>query len=251
MANKPQAEAGEKVPLWIISFADMITLLLSFFVMLQTMSHHRDSTLFGLSQDSFRRAIAGLGIPDILFGKASGPPLDYKKLKYPTEESIEEGANPRVIDADDEQIRKLFSDLTQQVDTKTSNPSEKVLQLIAAPVSFSEGGVNMDGKSSAQLNNLAEHLRDQLKADHVRIYVIGTAANEATVRQQWIVSAQRARVVGQLLEKALTTSEGQLKWHVASWGAGASSEVLEVLGKKPGNSGILIAIMGETNRHGK
>ena len=34
-------EQGEKVPLWIISFADMITLLLSFFVMLQTMCRRR------------------------------------------------------------------------------------------------------------------------------------------------------------------------------------------------------------------
>ena len=35
---------GEKVPLWIISFADMITLLLAFFVMLQSLSTSQDLT---------------------------------------------------------------------------------------------------------------------------------------------------------------------------------------------------------------
>ena len=66
------AEAGgEKVPIWIISFADMITLLLSFFVMLQTMASRRDDKLFSIAQDSFRRSMAGFGIPDLVFGKQS------------------------------------------------------------------------------------------------------------------------------------------------------------------------------------
>jgi chemotaxis protein MotB len=35
---KPQEESGEGAPLWIISFADMISLLMAFFVMLTTFS---------------------------------------------------------------------------------------------------------------------------------------------------------------------------------------------------------------------
>jgi flagellar motor protein MotB len=35
---KPQEESGESAPLWIISFADMISLLMAFFVMLTTFS---------------------------------------------------------------------------------------------------------------------------------------------------------------------------------------------------------------------
>jgi hypothetical protein len=41
MSNKPKAaeeESGESAPLWIISFADMISLLMAFFVMLSTFS---------------------------------------------------------------------------------------------------------------------------------------------------------------------------------------------------------------------
>ena len=41
----PPKEQGEKVPIWIVSFADMITLLLSFFVMLTTFSSYSKEDL--------------------------------------------------------------------------------------------------------------------------------------------------------------------------------------------------------------
>lgn len=46
MAKRTE-ESNSAVPLWIITFSDMTTNLLTFFVLLLSMGHIRDDTLFG------------------------------------------------------------------------------------------------------------------------------------------------------------------------------------------------------------
>jgi chemotaxis protein MotB len=59
MADKPkpqEEESGESAPLWIISFADMISLLMAFFVMLSTFSS------FGPRESERIRAVARMTV---------------------------------------------------------------------------------------------------------------------------------------------------------------------------------------------
>lgn len=243
-------DSGEKVPLWIISFADMITLLLSFFVMLQTMAHSQDATLFGASQDSFRRAIAGLGIPDLLFGKETGPTMDYRKLRYPVEPAGDNENTSRVIDADDEQIRKLFSEISKQVETRTVNTSEKLLQVLAVPVSFDMQDSLVDEGGRQYLEKFAANLKHSLRSEGTRIYVVGLCGEEVGARQQLMASARRASSVARLLESLLAEKDLLCKWRVHCWGAGASTRLLEMSASVPGKSSILIAVTGASKDHG-
>ena len=58
MAGKPkpqEEESGEGAPLWIISFADMISLLMAFFVMLTTFSG------FGPKESAKLRKVINVG----------------------------------------------------------------------------------------------------------------------------------------------------------------------------------------------
>ena len=70
-AKKRQEEEAEGAPAWIVSFADMITLLLAFFVLLQSFAQEQDPELFHQGQGSFRRSISGFGIPDLLLANLS------------------------------------------------------------------------------------------------------------------------------------------------------------------------------------
>jgi flagellar motor protein MotB len=107
-ANKPQEDNAPETPAWIVSFTDMITLLLAFFVLLQSFAKEQDPELYRQGQGAFKRSIAGFGIPNILFGQPeliSGP---ANKKRYPTKESDEKKKSPRVIDNKDAAIRQAF-----------------------------------------------------------------------------------------------------------------------------------------------
>jgi len=119
MSRKPpapvQEEKGECAPLWIISFADMISLLMAFFVMLLTMSTANSGKLcnegegiFEKTLYGFRRSIEGFGMPG-LFGEArDGLYLDSSKVYYPIS-GANDGEATRTIDAREERVRQAFS----------------------------------------------------------------------------------------------------------------------------------------------
>jgi len=96
-----QEEADQETPAWIVSFTDMITLLLAFFIMLQTLAVLQDPELFHVGRDSFKRAIAGLGIPDWLFGKPERPRFDYHKRKHTSSDATYDIPRNRLIDEED------------------------------------------------------------------------------------------------------------------------------------------------------
>ncbi len=212
---------GEKVPLWIISFADMITLLLSFFVMLQTMAHSRDAIVFGVAQDSFRRAIAGYGLPDLVLGKPAITHFDYRKLKYPTEDAPDANhATPaRIIDAEDEDIRLSFAQIKQALETASSAPREQLLRSIATPVRFAAGSSALDASARQHLRDLAADLRHSLAGDSVRIYVIGAAPDAPEGRERWVLAALRASAAEEHLRELLAGELVKGQWEITSLGA--------------------------------
>jgi chemotaxis protein MotB len=242
----PPEESGEKVPLWIISFADMITLLMSFFVMLQTMANHQDAALMGVSRESFRRAIAGFGMPDLLYGSPSELSFDYRKLKYPTESADEPQKNPeRVIDADDEEIRRVFKEVRSRIDTNSTNTNETLVNLIRLPIEFDSGQAELTAAAREALQVQAEHFASELKPAVHRLYVIGFAPEELEGGQRWILSAIRAKRVEQFLLETLSSRSGA-KWTTTCWGSGPP----RTNGKDTSaaqRTFVVIAVMGAKN----
>jgi flagellar motor protein MotB len=234
-------DSGEKVPLWYISFADMITLLLSFFVMLQTMAHTQDSKLLGISQESFRRAIAGMGVPDFLFGRSGQLDMEYHKRRHSMEERPTKEINPgRVLDADDDSIRRLFEQIKKEMETQSSNQAPRLLNVIQAPIAFTPGGSELTSADREALDGLVRNLL-QNGTGSGQLEVLGWAGDEPSEKQQWVVSARRAGEVEAYVRAALGKARpGQ--WELSSCGVGPSSPKLQSLGFVPGKSAILIAV---------
>ena len=234
-------DSGEKVPLWYISFADMITLLLSFFVMLQTMAHTQDAKLLGISQESFRRAIAGMGIPDFLFGKSGQLDMEYRKIRHSMEEKPTREINPgRILDADDESIRQLFDKIKKEMETQSSNQTPRLLNVIQTPIAIAPGGSELSAADKEVLDGVVRNLL-QNGAGAGQLEVLGWAGDEPTERQQWVVSAERAGEVERYLRAALGKAR-QGRWELSSWGLGPSNPKLQALGFVSGKSAILIAV---------
>jgi flagellar motor protein MotB len=245
-----EEESGEKVPIWIISFADMITLLLSFFVMLQTMASRRDDKLFSIAQDSFRRSLAGFGIPDLIFGKQSATDFNYRKIKYPSLEADPNRASRvRVINSEDDAIRLAFSQMKKTMESKVSQAAEVTLQVINTPLRFDGPSDRLLDADQQYLGEMAINLQQSLGSQAVKIYVI--ANSPGTHKEDWLLAAQRATAVEKSLRRLLAPQlQGASSWELVSAGSGPQASL-------PGTSGsisrplITLTIVGKASEHGR
>ena len=219
-AFKRQEEEATGAPAWIVSFTDMITLLLAFFVMLLALAQEQDPDLFLLGQGSFRRSIAGLGIPNILFGKEHKIEGQSRKRRYSIEEAMRI-TRQRVIDPKDDLIRQVFSELKQSMETTTGEGESRPRNIITIATVFSPSSASLTPQISRELGLLAANFAQNLNRDQTRIYILTSAANESTRRRQWILSARRAKAVSEFLSQSLSSRTGGQPWRLIPLGTGA------------------------------
>ena len=244
--RRKQSSSQQKGPPgWIVSFTDMITLLLAFFVLLQAFANMQDPDLFHIGRDSFKRAIAGLGIPNILLGKEDRPKFEFRKQKYPTKEAKNKIPRNRALDAEDEEIRRAFESLRRSMDTRSSDVEAELLDKQIPPITFAPGRAELDSAARNYLSGLAINLQQNLPHKGVRVYVIGLAGEERAGKPQWVVSARRAWAVREFLERSCAAVGKQRGWTFASWGAGPGGKWGESLGQIGDQSHVVIVVTRE------
>ena len=220
-------EKGECAPLWIISFADMISLLMAFFVMLLTMSTAKSGKLcnegegiFEKTLYGFRRSIDGFGMPG-LFGSADeATQFDSSKVYYPISDGTDRDAS-RTIDASEERIRRDFRKLegrtrTYEAQIRGQNPNFMVL-----PVTFAQGQSVLSEPARQVLSRFLTDLKGFGSVEGLSLYVVGLAPDEPDQQQQWLLSAQRADAAAQFLQNGLPAGT---PCRVFSWGAAAGGD---------------------------
>lgn len=249
--KKGPAEEKAEVPGWIVSFTDMVTLLLAFFVLLLTLARDRDPELFFVGQGSFRRAIAGLGIPSLFPGKLPRIRQQFRRVVHCIEPDPNNTTVERMIDYEQEQIAKLFHELRSQIETSTSDTADKVISASATPIQFPASQAKLDEVAKAYLSSFAANLIESTGSRAVRVEVIALAALETTRARQWRLSALRAAEVEQYLSKALSSEITEHGWQVGSRGAGAGSERTRQLGLIPGKSCVAIRVLEASAKHGR
>ncbi len=241
--RRKRTEGGNKTPGWIVSFTDMITLLLSFFIMLQALARDQGGALFFQGQGAFRRAIAGLGVPDWVFGKREGPDLKYRKVHYPMEEDPSNKAPTRVISEEDEKVRKLFEDLRRLAQAKASDYGGAPVRLITTPIRFDPLGTDLDPEARAFLKDFTRGLLRSAGGAAPSVHVIGLAPDEADPKDQWALSSRRARAVERFIEAALPEALHDAGANVDAWGAGAGGRWTDSRGPDGLQRFILLAVM--------
>ncbi len=237
--RKPTPEVEPcSVPAYIVTFSDMITLLLTFFVLLISMANTQDAEFYNTARNSCIKSTgAGRGI---LPGRKVTPDLGDVKTKYavpkPNEDSI-----TRTINAREEELRRKYEKLKTLMKTLPSQITASKPDFTVTPVNFLPGQATLDEPAKAFLKQFAENLRQTASPDKVKLYILGLAGGENTEKQQWIVSSLRAEAVANHLKNA------GLQCPIYGWGAGAGGQWVGRNSLASERSQILIAILRTDN----
>jgi len=243
--GKRAEEPAPGVPIWIITFSDMTTNLLTFFVLLLSMGHMRDATLFDEGQRislAFLESVkAGFGLKDIAN-------FNNSKTKY----TVDNPEQPKGVtkDAREEQRKRLFQTLRRSMQTQSSQLNGDRVEFSVASVRFLPGQAVMDDGSRQWLSRFCLNVRQNLDPASNMLYVVGLPDKDVTGSQAQMLAAQRAHAAADLLRQNLSASDTGAKtapWRVFWWGAAPGANWA---GQDPSGSGqsqILVAAIKMTN----
>jgi len=169
---------GPKVPAYIVTFSDMVTLLLTFFVMLLTLARVQDPELYHIGRDSFIKSMQHLGL-GALSGKKVTPDFGEVKVKYfiTNPDRQFEG---RTIDSKEENIRRLFKKVTQSMKSTPSQIIAKKANFSVTSINFSQGEALLNEPAKKFLTQFAVDLQQDAGSQEVKLYVLGLARDERT-----------------------------------------------------------------------
>jgi flagellar motor protein MotB len=241
MGKKASEEKGPSAPEWIVTFSDMITLLLTFFVMLQSMAKERiEDHKFEIGRASLQRALTSFGIsgttkPDIKTN------FEKPKPQYAVEEG-EDQANDRSLDAQTEMMRRLLWDIENMAKISPSPIEGRNRVYMPTDIHFDTGKTDLNSQTRTFLTQYCHQLAINFTGQETTIYILGIAAAEQSERQQWLLSARRAQAVAEFIKKQ---QPPESKWFVYSWGAGSGGEWVGQNGLVSSQTEITIAVLTE------
>jgi chemotaxis protein MotB len=235
--NRVVEEGGAKVPAYIVTFSDMVTLLLTFFVMLLSLAEVQDPEIFDKGRESFWRSIRQQGL-GVLYGGVERPDFGNVKVKYFIS-NPDEFSKGRTIDAKQEEIRRIFQQVSQSMKTMPSGIVAQKTKFSATDIHFLPGDAALSESAKRFLKQFILDLQRTPDVKALKFYVLGLAADEATEQEQWMLSAKRAQVVAQFLKNTLPSG---FNWPVYSWGAGPGGDWVGKNSPISKQSQILIAV---------
>ena len=236
--RKPETETKPKVPAYIVTFSDMTTLLLTFFVMLLSLASVQDPELFYKGRGSFIESMRELGL-GMLYNRKRAPDFGHVKIKYfiKNPDKLFPG---RVIDAKEEEIRRVFKKVSRSMKTMRSQIVAKKTNFTVTNIRFPPGEATLNGEAVRFLTEFCLDLQQNPISEAIKLYVLGLAGDEAVERQQWILSARRAQAVADFLQDTLPSASN---WPVYSWGAGPGGDWVGQDSPISKQSHILIAVL--------
>ena len=221
-----------KVPSYIVTFSDMVTLLLTFFVMLLSLAEVQDPELFNRGRDAFLESIRYIGLGS-LFGREEMPYFGNLKDKHFVPEP-DESPDLRTLDAEAEQIRRLFAQVKQAATVVPLQIGAKRTDFSIVNVHFSPGGAALDASGRKFLTGFCRDLQQDTSSEPVELYVLGLGGDAVGDKEQWVLSAKRAQTVADFLGDVLFSASGsaarpgaswgRAKWFIRSWGAGPGGD---------------------------
>ncbi len=185
--KKKQEDAAPGAPLWMVTYSDMVTLLLTFFVLLLSMASFHDPVKIQAVFESIHSALGAAGWdPQV-------PGTFKEKLQLTPQERKEETVHPIVAKMREAMKEHISDDLVRMTQNE-----EEIRVRLDDRVLFKPGSTELHPGAYGLLTDIAEALREE---EGVIIRVEGHTDFTGSESQNWIVSSQRAIAVVEALRE--------------------------------------------------
>ena len=226
-------EEKQKVPAYIVTFSDMVTLLLTFFLMLLSMASEQSPELFNAGKASFIRAIETLG-----FGMIMGPKIDSElgehKPIYKIQESEPE-QDTKMIDPEQQRLQRSIRKLNEYLKNESQSKKTFSNHTIVTSIKFGKGSDQLSIEGKEYLDDLSGDFRT---GEGVSLYVVGMPGKG---EKDIATASRRAESVSRYLKSKIRNQA------VSIYSMGADSSWFGKK-KRKDDSHIWISAVKENNR---
>jgi len=222
IGRKRQPEQKSGAPAYIVSFSDMMTLLLAFFILLQIFASTRDPELFSQGRGSFVRALESFGMPGILLGREHRTALQGKRPSYFVEGPQDGVPTERVVDAEADRIAQMLDQLrkSSKVDPLVDEPRKPLV--FVTPIRFARGKSKLSKKDRSYLTDLWKDMITSGTGDRIEIEIRGYAQEVRDLSARYAVAASRAAAVERALSEMAAKHRLDREWIFRSAGSAAN-----------------------------
>ncbi len=234
--KKEPKNPADEVPAYIVTFSDMITLLLTFFVMLLSLADVQDPELFNKGRDSFTKSVQNYGMGVMSSSRLAGG-FENIKPRYLVSEDEDSG---RTIDEASEKLRRLFAEIEKTTTTLPAQMSAQRTTFATVPIHFLPASATLDMPAQAEVRDFALNLQQTAIPKNTIVYVLALGDTTGSDRDRFLLSARRAEAVATFLRKQLLRPAD---WAVYSWGAGPGGAWTGRDGVVQKDSQVVIAVL--------
>ena len=103
-------EGGGGAPAWMVSFGDMMTLILTFFILLVSLSHEQQAGLVAKGVGSFIVAVRSFGLDGVLDGNEQQAIFSNVRIKFNLPPEADEDRRTEMASASDKELIRAIAD---------------------------------------------------------------------------------------------------------------------------------------------
>jgi len=217
--KKKAEEQPAGPPAYIMTFSDMMTLLLAFFILLQIFSTRRDPELFARGKGSFMRAIETFGLDGLLVGDPHRLRLKASRPTYRVEGPQEGEKVDRVTDAEAERIAEMIDKLRESFKMNPIIDKSNKPLLFATPVRFAPGKSKLSRRDRTHLDALWRDIASSASGGRFEIDIRGYAQETKHSMKRYSLATARAAAAEEYLSNLAERRDDNREWTFRSAGS--------------------------------
>ncbi len=148
--SKKRGSASDGAPVWMATFADMMSLLLTFFILLLSFAE-MDIIKFKDAMGSINQALGFMPSNTGLFNKDSSPIDHQNPVSTPKPEILAHSSNDKIM----EELEQLISEKGLEEDVDVEDSSRGVILKVQGKMFFNRGTAELKPESHEVLNRVA------------------------------------------------------------------------------------------------